>query len=135
MDALVTEFWQLISSSVAVVDPRGRSSVRTPVETALQAGWTPATLSEWAGKQLTNAQNRTTVRSPGGFVVSQLREIPAVAETTEPTKSKPDVPAWCGQCGDPSDPRREFKCHNNLRARVWPDGTPCSCRQANTSAA
>ncbi|MBA8827848.1 hypothetical protein FHX42_005255 [Saccharopolyspora lacisalsi] len=132
---VVSQFWKLISSSIAMIDPPGRSNVQSQVQTALQSGWTPESLTHWVHTQLTAAKKRTTVRSPAGFVISQLREIPAVAETAGPVEPKSDFPEWCGQCGDPDDPKRELKCRNNVRARTWPDGTPCSCRTADADAA
>lgn len=99
----------------------------------LASGWTEQGITE----EITNADGAGKVNSWPGFArpkLVALRPIPADADKPG-TKTGVDLPPWCGECGDPSDPRRELKCTNNIRTRVWPDGTPCSCRTADVSAA
>lgn len=85
------EFWELMGQE-ARIDPPGRQAVAEQVAVALRTGWTPQALSEWAGKQLRSARRRGPVGNPGGFLVSQLKQIPAV-EQQKPARGSADPDA------------------------------------------
>jgi hypothetical protein len=89
------DFWKLINTEVARIDPPGQASVRPQLSVAFTAGWEPAGLVTWVQAQLTSAKGR--VANPAGFVVAQLRGIPA---TPPPAQATPPaaLPPACDDC-------------------------------------
>ncbi len=88
----MVEFWELMTQE-ARIDPPGRQAVSEHVSTALRAGWTPQSLSEWASKHLRSARRRGGVGNPGGFLVSALKHIPAAEEQRKPARGSSDLDA------------------------------------------
>jgi hypothetical protein len=121
------EFWSMITTTVTPVDLPGRTSVRTQLDVAFASGWTPESLSAWIGKQLEASRGRISNRA--GFVIAQLRAIPAPAQVATPSVSP--RPEWCGADGadgsDPCDPT------TRLRERVS-DGAMYRCPVCNPRA-
>jgi hypothetical protein len=98
--ACMDEFWALMAQT-ARIDPPGRRAVHHQVGMALQTGWTPTSLAAWATARLTSARERRTIGNPGGFLVSQLKEIPVAAEARDPgnTPGRRAVLPACTVCG------------------------------------
>lgn len=74
------EFWAILARSPLVltpIDPPGRRAVRAKLTVAFKAGWTPDSLAGWLAAQVASARK---LSNPAGFVIAQLKEIPAPAE-------------------------------------------------------
>lgn len=105
----VRRFWDDLAVTVTV-DPPGRRAVHDPVAAALRTGWTPGSLASWVGARLRDAQRRSKVGNPGGFVVSQLKEIPQPQQATG-SATVTVIPSWCGECEEgPRMDRSGKKC-------------------------
>lgn len=94
----VAKFWEELTRTVRVDRP-GRRSVADHVREALNRGWTPASLAAWAVDQV--QARGTSVKRPAGFVVTQLRDIPATPPpAAAPQQSARDLIAACPRCDD-----------------------------------
>ena len=87
MHACMDRFWHLADSGGSVQAP-GRQSVREHIATALMSGWSPEGLATWVHHQLTIASKRKKISSVPGFIVSQLKQIPAADQPT--SREAPD---------------------------------------------
>jgi hypothetical protein len=123
------EFWRAITTAIgSAVQAPGRESVRAQLDTAWAAGWSPAALSAWALRQVRTARRPITNRP--GFVVAQLRAIPAPSEAG-PVPGAPHVTEWCQRGGRAAD---EDPCDERTRHREGPDGTLYRCPICHSTA-
>lgn len=92
----------IAAAGAVAVDHGGRRSVERQLQVAFDTGWTPTTLATWMTRKMRTARS---IGNPAGFVVAQLRSIPAPSEAGAGPAARPD---WCGSDGsdggEPCDP-------------------------------
>lgn len=98
------------------------------VTNLIESGWT----EEGITAAITDTAGMERPRNWPAFARRKLESLhPVPAASPNTSKPQHTTSTWCGECGDPSDPRRETKCRNNVRMRVWPDGTLCACARSS----
>lgn len=98
------EFWAELQNHAGRIDVGGRNSVRVQLDAAVEAGWSYEQIATWVKAQLTGAKHR--VHNPAGFVLMQLRNLPARPEQPKTSQvprrpgDRSHWPAWCGECDE-----------------------------------